>query len=49
MPRGDDFQSTNTAGLYPGGEGAGYAGGILSAGVDGIKLAEAVAQALTTP
>ena len=44
MPRGDNFQSTNTAGLYPGGEGAGYAGGILSAGVDGIKLAEAVAR-----
>jgi uncharacterized FAD-dependent dehydrogenase len=43
MPRGDDFQSVNTLGLYPGGEGAGYAGGILSAGVDGIKLAEAVA------
>jgi len=45
MPRGDNFQSINTAGLYPGGEGAGYAGGILSAGVDGIKLAEALAQA----
>ena len=44
MPRGADFQSTNTAGLYPGGEGAGYAGGILSAGVDGIKLAEALAR-----
>lgn len=44
MPRGDDFQSTNTAGLYPGGEGAGYAGGILSAAVDGIKLAEALAR-----
>ncbi len=43
MPRGDDFQSINTQGLYPGGEGAGYAGGILSAGVDGIKMAEAVA------
>ncbi len=43
MPRGDNFQSINTAGLYPGGEGAGYAGGILSAGVDGIKLAEALA------
>ncbi|OQW88159.1 MAG: FAD-dependent oxidoreductase [Rhodoferax ferrireducens] len=43
MPRGDNFQSINTAGLYPGGEGAGYAGGILSAAVDGIKLAEAVA------
>ena len=45
MPRGDDFQSINTAGLYPGGEGAGYAGGILSAAVDGIKLAEALALA----
>jgi hypothetical protein len=37
------LQSLNVQGLYPGGEGAGYAGGILSAGVDGIKLAEAVA------
>ena len=46
MPRGDDFQSINTAGLYPGGEGAGYAGGILSAAVDGIKLAEALARRL---
>ena len=46
VPRGADFQSTNTKGLYPGGEGAGYAGGILSAGVDGIKLAEAVATAI---
>jgi uncharacterized protein len=44
VPRGADFQSINTRGLYPGGEGAGYAGGILSAGVDGIKLAEAVAR-----
>src|SRR5450830_666625 len=43
MPRGEDFQSSNTQGLYPAGEGAGYAGGILSAGVDGIKVAEAVA------
>ena len=39
----DTLQSLNVRGLYPGGEGAGYAGGILSAGVDGIKLAEAVA------
>lgn len=39
----DSLQSINTAGLYPAGEGAGYAGGILSAGVDGIKVAEAVA------
>lgn len=42
ITRGDDFQSINTQGLYPGGEGAGYAGGILSAAVDGIKLAEAL-------
>ena len=38
-----DLQSINTKGLYPTGEGAGYAGGILSAGVDGIRVAEAVA------
>jgi uncharacterized FAD-dependent dehydrogenase len=44
MPRGDDFQSVNVRGLYPAGEGAGYAGGILSAGVDGIKVAEALAR-----
>ena len=43
IKRGPDFQSVNTRGLYPAGEGAGYAGGILSAGVDGIKVAEAVA------
>ena len=41
--RGKDFQSINTTGLYPAGEGAGYAGGILSAAIDGIKVAEAVA------
>ncbi|MBS0507682.1 MAG: FAD-dependent oxidoreductase [Proteobacteria bacterium] len=46
IDRGDDFQSLNTAGLYPAGEGAGYAGGILSAGVDGIKVGEAVACAI---
>lgn len=40
------MQSLNTQGLYPAGEGAGYAGGILSAGVDGIKVAEAVALAM---
>ena len=39
----DDYQSINTKGLYPAGEGAGYAGGILSAAVDGIEVAEAVA------
>ena len=41
--RGSDGQSLNTPGLFPAGEGAGYAGGILSAGVDGIRVAEAVA------
>jgi uncharacterized FAD-dependent dehydrogenase len=44
--RGDDYQSLNTAGLFPAGEGAGYAGGILSAAVDGIKVAEALALSL---
>ncbi|MET0984717.1 MAG: NAD(P)/FAD-dependent oxidoreductase [Steroidobacteraceae bacterium] len=42
----DTLQSVNVRGLYPCGEGAGYAGGILSAGVDGIKVAEAVAQSM---
>jgi hypothetical protein len=37
------YQSLNTSGLYPAGEGAGYAGGILSAAVDGIEVAEALA------
>ncbi len=46
VTRGADFQSLNTRGLYPAGEGAGYAGGILSAAVDGIKVAEAVALSL---
>jgi uncharacterized FAD-dependent dehydrogenase len=41
---GDDYQSVNTAGLYPAGEGAGYAGGIYSAAIDGIEVAEAVAR-----
>ena len=45
MTRGADFQSLNVKGLYPSGEGAGYAGGILSAAVDGIKVAEALALA----
>jgi uncharacterized FAD-dependent dehydrogenase len=42
----ESLQSINTRGLYPAGEGAGYAGGILSAGVDGIKVAEALATAM---
>lgn len=43
ITRGTNYQSLNVKGLYPAGEGAGYAGGILSAGVDGIKVAEALA------
>ena len=43
IKRDKSFQNINTRGLYPAGEGAGYAGGILSAGIDGIKVAEAVA------
>ncbi|WP_310539183.1 FAD-dependent protein [Phenylobacterium sp.] len=46
ITRGADFQSLNLAGLFPAGEGAGYAGGILSAAIDGIKVAEAVARAM---
>ncbi len=43
IKRSENYQSLNTAGLYPAGEGAGYAGGILSAAIDGIKVAEALA------
>ena len=46
MGRRDNLQSLNTAGLDPAGEGASYAGGILSAGVDGIKVGEAVARSM---
>ena len=49
MPRGEDLQSTTVRGLYPAGEGASYAGGILSAGVDGIKVAEALALDIVAP
>ena len=45
--RGADFQSINTRGLYPAGEGAGYAGGIMSAAIDGIRIAEAVSLAMS--
>lgn len=45
--RDDNFQSMNTSGIFPAGEGCGYAGGIMSAGVDGIKVAEAVALSMT--
>jgi uncharacterized protein len=46
ITRGRDRQSLNVRGLYPAGEGAGYAGGIMSAGVDGIETAEAVGAAI---
>ncbi|MDO9003083.1 MAG: NAD(P)/FAD-dependent oxidoreductase [Aquabacterium sp.] len=46
ITRGKDFQSLNVKGLYPAGEGAGYAGGIMSAGVDGIEVAEALGRAM---
>ncbi|MDN3919687.1 NAD(P)/FAD-dependent oxidoreductase [Roseateles violae] len=46
ITRGRDYQSLNVKGLYPAGEGAGYAGGIMSAGVDGIEVAEAVGASL---
>jgi uncharacterized FAD-dependent dehydrogenase len=46
ITRGRDYQSLNVKGLYPAGEGAGYAGGIMSAGVDGIEAAEALGAAM---
>ena len=46
ITRGKDGQSLNVKGLYPAGEGAGYAGGIMSASVDGIEVAEALGAAL---
>jgi len=46
ITRGEDYQSLNVRGLYPAGEGASYAGGILSAGVDGIRVGEAVARSI---
>ena len=49
IPRGEDLQCSNVRGLYPAGEGASYAGGILSAGVDGIKVAEALALDMLQP
>jgi len=46
ITRGADFESLNTRALFPAGEGAGYAGGILSAAIDGIKVAEAVGKSI---
>jgi uncharacterized FAD-dependent dehydrogenase len=48
ITRNEQLQSLNVKGLFPAGEGAGYAGGILSAGVDGIRIAEAVALSITS-
>ena len=45
--QGDDLQSVTLEGLYPAGEGAGYAGGIVSAALDGIRIADRIAQQLT--
>ena len=42
IPRGDGYECTQLAGLYPCGEGAGYAGGILSAAADGLRVAEQI-------
>ena len=47
LQRGENFQSLAVPGLYPCGEGAGYAGGIVSSAVDGLKIAEAIAQELS--
>ena len=46
IPRGRDYQSTNVRGLFPAGEGASYAGGIMSAAIDGIEVAEALVASL---
>ena len=48
ITRDRNLESVNTTGLYPAGEGAGYAGGILSAAIDGIKIAEAVGLSLSS-
>jgi uncharacterized FAD-dependent dehydrogenase len=49
IKRDKDYQSVNTQGLFPAGEGAGYAGGIMSAAIDGIKIAEAMALSMNKP
>jgi uncharacterized FAD-dependent dehydrogenase len=49
ITRGKNLQSLNVRGLFPAGEGAGYAGGIMSAGVDGIEVAEALGRDLLGP
>ena len=49
LPRGENLQSVQLAGLWPCGEGAGYAGGIMSAAVDGLKTARAILQCYSRP
>ena len=49
IPRGADGQSSGVRGLFPAGEGAGYAGGIISSAVDGIEAAESVARSISAP
>lgn len=46
IPRGEDFHSVSVRGLYPSGEGCGYAGGIVSSAIDGLRIAEQIAQEL---
>jgi len=46
VTRGDDFQSVSLAGLYPSGEGCGYAGGIVSSAIDGLRIAAQIASEL---
>ena len=46
IARGEDLQSVSLKGLYPAGEGAGYAGGIMSAALDGVRIADRIAQQL---
>jgi uncharacterized FAD-dependent dehydrogenase len=47
ITRGEDLQSVSLRGLYPGGEGCGYAGGIVSSAIDGLRIAEQIAGELT--
>ena len=49
ITRGDTLQSESLAGLYPAGEGAGYAGGIMSAAADGVKIAEQIIRTYRVP
>jgi len=46
LPRGENLQSVSLAGLYPSGEGCGYAGGIVSSAIDGLRIAEQIGREL---